>query len=1012
MNPFFFWNQWRASYRLLYLFGLLNLLTAIGFYVYFYTLGNDAIIAWEKVGDVEVFKVIVHQFTKNFFSFAAPADSYLISESFAATNISLNYLPYYLHFFFLLTGFLLFLTAISDLKRIGYFVGILVMVFLFASMQLEILGIFSEIYDKAYLILILLSYGLVSYYFHYFNKRVIFPYRFLVYLIITIGLIYIGIEYSKKDIPILYPLNYGIFVPLVIATIFICFNAHENIRGMLSLVSLGNDNKSFRHLTILVIIYFLNLTYCYFKFTDGFDLGIFYIHPFFLLVATILVGIWGFKARESQYFLQMQFTPTGAFVYLGLAIMTVSSISFALGTANNPLIETFEDITLYALLSWGAVTYTYIIANFLDPLSEGKPVHKFFYRHSRLDFLTSYTFGLVLAIILVFKSGMIAYKQSFAGYYNGLGDISHVEKDYYASKQYYNLALGYDTRNHRSYYSLGSIAREEGNELVANIFFTDALQKTPSPYAYANIANYQLNANKTLEAILTLKEGVQKFPKNGELQNNLALVFNKIQLPDSVFFYFDMAQRYSKMPEVPASNLYGLLTKYDYLNYLDTAYQWTSDKPYVGRAANQLAFYNKYNKVKPRVLNTSFLPDSSLNTLQLSYLYNYALNQAQFANDSLVSLVKYYEQIPENSSFTSYLQLARALILFEKNEFKDAVALLKEAYRYAGFTNQEYPNLLGIWHYQMEEYLTAADYFKVAWQRGHQPAGLNLGLSLSELDDKSEAIEHWTLLKRVGNKEQKAVAKDMLNILSENRLATNWHEKASISDTELIRYLHYQQNNLTEKNFQQIYEKITADEYKVVAIAERILFLVSKERPEEAEYLTNQLQQIPVSEPVKSFHDRAILAYWNAKKQYNKVFLNTLETASFGKVFTGLGAYYKAAYLAANKEPSKSIGMFEEAIKTLPFESRVYTDLAHLYTSIDSVDLAYLVALEGVKTNEKSPVLWKNYVMKCAELDYTSFAEDGLKKLEILLSAEEYKKTKTEYNQKKEAFDQKMESWR
>lgn len=1011
MNSFFFWNQWRASYRLLYLFGLLNLLVAIGFYLFYFWMGNDMVIAWDKVGEIEVIKVITHQFSKNFFSFAAPIDAYLIKESFVASDIALDYLPYYTHFFFLMLGFLFFLTAISDLKRIGYFAGVLITVLFFASMQLEILGLFSDINDKLFLIIILLAYCPLSYYFHFFNKNVIFLYRFLIYLVITIGLVYIGVTYSEKETNILYPLNYGLFVPIVLATLFICFNAHENIRGMLTLVSQGSDNKSFRHLSILVVIYMLNLIYCYFYFTEGFDLDIFFIHPLFLILSTTLVGLWGFKARESTYAFQLPFAPTGAFLYLGLAIITISSIGFALGTANDPLIEVYEDVSMYAHFSWGFVIYAYIIANFIDPLSEGKPVYKFFYRHNRLDFLSAFFFGFVLLIALVFKSGAIAYKQAFAGYYNGLGDVSHVEKDVYTSKQYYNLALGYDTRNHRSYYSLGSIAREEGNRFAASIFFADALQKRPSPYAYANIAQFQLSSGKLLEALLTLKDGVALFPQSGELQNNLALIFNKTEVSDSVFYYFDAAQRYAKMPEVPASNLYALLTKFDYLSYLDTTYQWQNDDPYVTRAGNQFAFYNKYNRKEPRALERNFLPDSSLNTLELCYLYNYAINQASFADDSLVSLLKFYENRPENDQFLYYLQLARALILFEKGELKEAFSLMKEAYRYAGFTNQEYPNLLGLWYYESEEYLEATNYFRTAWQRGYQPAGLNLGLALSELEDKTDALEHWTLLKRVGTAEQKKIAADMLYLISPDSLETDWYKEVEVTDANRFRSLHYNQHSTSSELFQKTLETIALHEYKVAALAERILFLVDNGASKEAADLTQQMQTFSVSTQVKPLYARALLAYWNAEKIYSQEFTELLNTTAFERVFRGLKPYYEANYLASQEKVEESIISFKKAITTLPFDHRVYSDLTKVYNSIDSLDLGYSVALDGVRTNERSPKIWKNYVLQCAKLDYTTFAEDGLGKLKILLPENEYNLIEAQYRKKKEDYDKSLEGW-
>ncbi len=1008
---FFFWNQWRNSYKYLYLFGLLNLLACMGLYIFYFFLGNDAIIRWEKAGDIEVIKVITDQFTKNFFTFGAQTDTYLLTEKFVATNLEVNFLAHYAHLFFLLVGFLFFITAMSDLKRIGYFAGIGVTVLLFGAMQLEQLGIFTDLHEKSFLVLALALYGGLSYYFHYFNRRVIFLYRFLLYACITTVLVWIGATYSTQANPILYPLNYGIFTPLALSLLFICLNGHENVRGMLSLVSLSGDRHSFRHLSVLVVLYLLNLVYCYFHFTEGFDLNIFYIHPFFLVLTTVLAGIWGFRIRESQYENYLSFTPTGAFLYLGLAIMTISTIGFALGTANDPLIETFEDISLFAFLGLGFVMYAYIIANFIDPLASGANVSKVFYKPRLLDFYTTFFFGMMVVVVLFWRSGNLPYKQAFAGYYNGLADVEMVNEAYYTSKQYYRIALGYDQRNHRSYYGLGSLARIEGNEVAASIFFNDALQKKPSPYAFANIADFQNSAGKPLEALLTLQTGVQTCPESGELQNNLALAFNQTQIADSVFYYFDAAQQYTVRPEVPASNLYALLTKYEYLSYVDSVYQWKKTPDYVGQAGNRLAFYNRIGKREHQPLNRSLLNDTTLNTPQLCYLYNYALNQVPFATDSLLQLLQHYEAHPSNEDFAKYLKLARALILFEQGKIKAAVNTMKEAFRYGGFTNQEYPNQLGLWLYEMENYADAALYFRTAWQRGYAPAGLNWGLALSELIDKRRAIEHWELLKRVGTPDQKQAASDMLRLIVPDSLVANWYTADTVSDAMRFRFLHYNPQRISAEEFQNILSTLQKETYKVAALSERILFLIEAENTAETPELFTQLSGLAISEEVKPIADRALLAYGHATKNYGETFQTTLEDASFSRTFQGLKPFYQATLQAALGDSAQSVANYQLALEQVPFETEVYQAIADFYNAMNNPDRAYETLLEGVRINESNPALWKSYILQCAELNYTSYAEDALRKLELLLPPTPYQEFEAIYNEKKAAVEKRLQEW-
>lgn len=1001
MNNLFFWNKWRASYRFLYLFGLLLLLAATSFFLFYYLLAEEAVISWQKVGEIEPVKVVVDTFTKNFFSFSAEENAFIILETFEGSNLQIHFLPYYCHLFFLLSGFLFFMTALSDLGRLGYFLGVGVVVIFFASMQLEVLGIFAQLHEKAFLLLIFLAYIPLSYYFHFFNRRISFPRRFLYYALLTAALLFIAHRYGQKNFMALYPSAHGLFVPLILAMLFIGFNAHENIRGFLVLVSFGRHKHNFRHLTILVVIYLLNLVYSYLKLNKGVDWGIFYIHPFFLLISTTFLGIWGMRASESRYRSQMNFAPTGAFLYLGLALITLSGVGFALGTGNTPMIEVYEDASIYAHFTWGAALYAYIIANFFMPLSQGLPVHKIFYKPPRLSFSTSYFFGFVLAVILFLRSGMAPYKQSFAAYYNALADLSFVEKDIYAAKQYYNLALGYDTRNHRSYYALASIAKQENKPEVANIFFDRARRKTPTPFEYANIANHQRKEGKILEALLTLQEGIKKFPKSGELQNNLAVIFSKTEVADSAFFYFDAAQKFAKQPEVPAANLYTLLVRQPALRYLDTAYQWHNKRPYIGKLANRFAFYNTYQRKKPEALQKTLLPDSILHTPALCYLYNYTLNQAAFASDSLPALLKFYENQAANADFANYLRRASALLLFKKNDRKAAFQTLKEAYRHASFTETNLPNRLGLWYYQCAQYAQAVPYFRIAWQKGNQDAGINLGLALSELTDKTEARTHWQKITESRRSDHQKIAADMLQILDTD--TAGYFQKTPANDLRVFRYLHYHRNTLSEQTFTQIFGQLSEPNYQAAALAERILETQSDTATHGK--LSAQLKKIYTATGLKAYAICALLAHKKRSRQHDPEFEQLLADPDFQKTYPGLHKYYRASQKIAQKKPDKAIALLRQALKILPTNPEPYQDLTTLYYHTQQKHQAYLLALEGIKINPQSLPLWKNYLEQCLKQGYDSFAEDALAQISTQVSPQEFATIEQKYRKEKKIQD-------
>ena len=79
----FFWSDWQTSYKYFYLFSLLTLFAAIGYYLWSYSLGLENTINWEIEGELEIVKMTISAFEKYLFSILTPSFS---NSSFTFRN--------------------------------------------------------------------------------------------------------------------------------------------------------------------------------------------------------------------------------------------------------------------------------------------------------------------------------------------------------------------------------------------------------------------------------------------------------------------------------------------------------------------------------------------------------------------------------------------------------------------------------------------------------------------------------------------------------------------------------------------------------------------------------------------------------------------------------------------------------------------------------------------------------------------------------------------------------------
>ena len=135
------------------------------------------------------------------------------------------------------------------------------------------------------------------------------------------------------------------------------------------------------------------------------------------------------------------------------------------------------------------------------------------------------------------------------------------------------------------------MARKEHKDEAAQYFFEKIKYIRPSVHSIIQVSDILNKQEKYFESIFALDYGVKEFEYNPQIHNNLAVLYSKINIPDSTFSHFYKGQKYSDNPVISA-NTFALWVKYDtFSTEIANLYKESND---IHINANRLAYLNKW----------------------------------------------------------------------------------------------------------------------------------------------------------------------------------------------------------------------------------------------------------------------------------------------------------------------------------------------------------------------------------------------------------------------------------
>lgn len=735
MKDIYFWKVWSASERRLVISVFIVIFISLVFLLLksIDPLGNT--VQWNVLSEAHESTAVIDLIHLGQFQFGVTIPSQLISEQFIASVMETDFLSVAGFIILSLIGFSIILGALTTLPRFWYLASMLLVVFLIAATKLEMLYIFGQ-GSKVLLIITLLLFGGLSYYFHAFRPDLGIAQRVLGMLLVTIiltALVYftspilsVGLTFSSYSYPIW----------ITLTAVFIMMVSTEFMANLVWLSTAGpvkKGNKGLLNFLIISLLYLLYLLLYYLQNTKQIDWNLTLIHPAYFLILGAITGIWGFRKRADATQGVLAYRPLGFWLYTGLFIIAGTFVAYAFATANDPALEAMEDLTIQGQLAMSLVFLVYILINFFEIFSKGLAVHKVLYKPLRMGLTQVRLFGFVGVIILFSIQRLLPFHQAIAGYFNGLGDLHTQTREFTIAEQYYQLAIQQEFQNHKSNYGLASLALKQGDRNAAAYYYRQALLKNPSPQAYAGLANVLIFENLFFDALHNLKEGIGVFPKNGELLNNLGILYSKTNVADSAYYFLEKSLKEVSNPAVSASNLLFVLAKNGNQSLLDSIKDSNKEYQTTSWQANKLAINNLRKDFNKTTFSpNTFSSDSLLSASSFAYLINYAQNQAR--NDSLPATL-YPKLANYNPVLAIDLNLAALYSEFYSGNKLKALETIATWADESGEKQQLYKKVYGSWLLQLGLYHQSIEQFsEVEGVEG------TIGLAIANAQLGNEAI--------------------------------------------------------------------------------------------------------------------------------------------------------------------------------------------------------------------------------------------------------------------------------
>lgn len=610
------------AYGPIYLMGI----AAILYFLFCWFTGIKQVINWQIMSHLGDTKAIVDRFSIAGQAFEIPAKVYFVTEQYIASNMQINHLGSWIWVAIFTVGLSLLSAISTRFQAYYYYVATTFLIILIVSLGVdELFGQSNYLYSGVFL----LAFISISYLFNsYFQSANILT-RFLAFLFLFLVLGLIIIYFAVEQYPFLLLASKSTIGAIIISLLFIFFIGYDNILAVLQLTTKGSGTNSLLNFSIFSLIYLINIGLTHLHNIKWLNWDMLYLSPYLLLLISIVIGYFQLGKKESTYSSFLPKIIEVKYLFLGLTIITLGLCAYSFSTGNDPAIEAMEDYIVYIHFVMSLCFYAYVFFNFFPLFMQQYDVAKVVFKPLQFGMYYFRAGAILIIFAMLMNNQFFPVMQSFSGYYNSIADHSVASQQYKLAEAYYKTALGYERQNHKSNYGMASLAAIQGDNPTAGSYFRLAIQKKPTAFAFAALSNSLQKEDLFFEAMFALKDGLKIYPKSGELQNNLAIIFEQSKSMDSSYFYLEKAKINAENKDIPKANLISFWIKNGIKNKQIEMISEGEKSKYNALNANILALKLISENDSIATNKYQFNGDSTLNMANFAWLYNQTLSNSK-----------------------------------------------------------------------------------------------------------------------------------------------------------------------------------------------------------------------------------------------------------------------------------------------------------------------------------------------------------------------------------------------
>jgi hypothetical protein len=511
------------------------------------------------------------------------------------------------------------LTLISTLNKMYFFGGCAAIIILLSFSGITGLNIggISSNYALIFLLLgVLVPIVLIRFYFSDWPVLL----RFVVVSIPASLTLYFLIQSSTIIRPEVLVAENLVLPATAITVLFLLYIGHSLISGItvfLIKLNKGLGLKISWHITIIFLLYFLLILFTLMANMGEINLPFPTFPPILLMIIAGIFGYFVLKLKIEQVEQPYDYPIIGKSFYLIGFAVTLWTWSKAEFTGNQPLSELLTTVFLYGQIALSLLFMAYLFTNFSSIFNRGTALEHvlfkpqfFAYFHMRIGA------AMTLVILTIYGEGVIGVQLNTAA--------TNLSADYYyqtgqpleASILYENSWMQY-RKNDKAKNATAHLNYRLNQPSIALEHLIESFDNAPNVPNIIFLSSELHKSDKVFDAMFYLEKGLEYFPENPYLTNNLALLYSKLNRPMDAL---EMIEKVASQNSASLSNKLALATKHGFLEG-----ETVEDNDDQILKINQLAAENRKGDFASFVLETDNLPEHFV--LASSLLRNQWSNQ-------------------------------------------------------------------------------------------------------------------------------------------------------------------------------------------------------------------------------------------------------------------------------------------------------------------------------------------------------------------------------------------------